>query len=135
MNSPTYLIPVKHTNVKRANALLQRDPEMGTNVYAVLGSRGSTAGQKEKESVADPGSPNRDQHLRNAGRKNIGITILSQMVAGLWSPTRCQTVLEQIDAEQQKLEPVQWDLFVGMGGNTKKMLKLSVAVAEKAEKV
>lgn len=83
MNSPTYLIPVKHTNVKRANALLQRDPEMGTNVYAVLGLRGSTVGQKEKESVADPGSPNRDQHLRNAGRKNIGITILSQMVAGL----------------------------------------------------
>ena len=57
------------------------------------------------------------------------------MVAGLWSPTRCQTVLEQIDAEQQKLEPVQWDSFVGMGGNTKKMLKLSVAVDEKVGKV
>lgn len=57
------------------------------------------------------------------------------MVAGLWSPTRCQTVLEQIDAEQQKLELVQWDLFVGMGENTKKMWKLSAAVAEKAEKV
>ena len=86
---------------------------------------------QEKESVADPGSPNRDQHLRNAGRKNIGITILSQMVAGLWSPTRCQTVLEQTNAEQQKLKPVQWDLFVGMGGNSRKMSKLSVVVAEK----
>lgn len=83
MNNLTYLIPVKHTNVKRANALLPKDLKRGTNVSAVLGFRGSTARQKEKESVADPGSPNRDQHLRNAGRRNIGITILSQMVAGL----------------------------------------------------
>ena len=41
---------------------------------------------------------------------------------------------EQVDVEQQKRELVLLDLFVEMEGNTKKMLKLSVAVAEKAGK-
>jgi len=56
---------------------------MGTNACAVQGTRAHTVAQKEKESVADPGSPNRDQHLRSAEKRNIGITISSQMVVAL----------------------------------------------------